>query len=486
MADSYGYGGLLLLIGVVGVLAVLTSRITQRIPVPAPALLLAGTAIAVQLLPDLRRPPARSVDHLVTVTLILILFDGGRQLGWSRFRRSARPIALTGVAGTFLTTAGAALVLHLLGLPWYPALLVATAVAPTDPAVVFSVLGQRELAGASGTILQGESGANDPVGIALMASLLSAGELSGSSLASAAGQFVLQLVVGALVGVLGGRLLLSFTERVPLPTGALYPVRTLAGCFVLFGIATLAHGSGFLAVFIAGILFGDARLAYQREVEHVHAAAASLGEIVAFVALGMTVDLGQLGRSDVWLPALVLAVLLTVLIRPLLVGGCLIGSGLARNERALVLLAGLKGAVPILLGTFLLDSAVADAERLYAIVVLVVIFSVAVQASSLPALASALKVPMRAIRPEPWAFGVRLRNQPDDAHRLTVAAGSAADGRTVGQLLTLPQTAWISFLVRNGTLLRVSADTELQAGDQVLVLAEPDQAEALAALFDRG
>ena len=357
MADSYGYGGLLLLIGVVGVLAVLTSRITQRIPVPAPALLLAGTAIAVQLLPDLHRPPARSVDHLVTVTLILILFDGGRQLGWSRFRRSARPIALTGVAGTFLTTAGAALVLHLLGLSWYPALLVATAVAPTDPAVVFSVLGQRELAGASGTILQGESGANDPVGIALMASLLSAGELSGSSLASAAGQFVLQLVVGAVVGVLGGRLLLSFTERVPLPTGALYPVRTLAGCFVLFGIATLAHGSGFLAVFIAGILFGDARLAYQREVEHVHAAAASLGEIVAFVALGMTVDLGQLGRSDVWLPALVLAVLLTVLIRPLLVGGCLIGSGLARNERALVLLAGLKGAVPILLGTFLLDSA---------------------------------------------------------------------------------------------------------------------------------
>jgi cell volume regulation protein A len=198
----------------------------------------------------------------------------------------------------------------------------------------------------------------------------------------------------------------------------------------------------------------------------------------------MTVDLGQLGRSNVWLPALVLAVLLTVLVRPLLVGGCLIGSGLARNERALVLLAGLKGAVPILLGTFLLDSEVADAERLYAIVVLVVIFSVAVQATSLPALASALRVPMRTVQPEPWAFGVRLRNQSDSAHRLTVAAGSAADGRTVGQLLTLPQTTWISFLVRDGTLLRVSPETELRAGDQVLVLAEPDQAEALAALFD--
>ena len=311
MADSYSYGGWLLLIGVVGLLAVLAGRITQRVPLPAPALLLAGTAIAVQLVPSLHRPAAASVDHLVTVALVLILFDGGRQLGWSKFRRSVRPIALTGVLGTFGTTAGVALLGHLLGLSWYPALLVAAAIAPTDPAVVFSVLGQREIVGESGTILEGESGANDPVGIALMASLLSAGKLSGSALGHAAGQFLLQLAVGAVVGLLGGWLLLTFSRRVPLPTPGLYPVRTLAGSFVLFGAAVLAHGSGFLAVFIAGILLGEAGLPYQREVEHVHSAAASLGEIVAFVALGMTVNLAELSHRNVWLPGLVLAVLLT-------------------------------------------------------------------------------------------------------------------------------------------------------------------------------
>jgi potassium/hydrogen antiporter len=483
MADSYSYGGWLLLIGVVGLLAVLAGRITQRVPLPAPALLLAGTAIAVQLVPSLHRPAATSVDHLVTVALVLILFDGGRQLGWSKFRRSVRPIALTGVLGTFGTTAGVALLGHLLGLSWYPALLVAAAIAPTDPAVVFSVLGQREIVGESGTILEGESGANDPVGIALMASLLSAGKLSGSALGHAAGQFLLQLAVGAVVGLLGGWLLLTFSRRVPLPTPGLYPVRTLAGSFVLFGAAVLAHGSGFLAVFIAGILLGEAGLPYQREVEHVHSAAASLGEIVAFVALGMTVNLSELSHRDVWLPGLVLAVLLTVLVRPLLVGACLISSRLAVHERALVLLAGLKGAVPILLGTFLLDAKLPDTERLYGIVVLVVAFSVTVQATALPALAALLRVPMRPVQPEPWAFGVRLRSQPDGAYRLRVAAGSAADGSTVAQLVELPATASLGFLVRNGALVPVSADTELRAGDEVLVLAEPDCGDALAALF---
>ena len=111
----------------------------------------------------------------------------------------------------------------LVGLDWYAAVLVATAVAPTDPAVVFSVLGEREVSGRSGTILEGESGANDPVGIALMASLLTAGSLSGHGMGQVAGEFALQMVVGGAVGVLGGRAMLWFMRRVPLPGEGLYP-----------------------------------------------------------------------------------------------------------------------------------------------------------------------------------------------------------------------------------------------------------------------
>jgi potassium/hydrogen antiporter len=142
--------------------------------------------------------------------------------------------------------------------------LVATAVAPTDPAVVFSVLGRRVIAGRSGTILEGESGANDPVGISLMISLIAAGGLSAAGFASVGTQFVLQMVIGATVGVLGGGVLLVFIRRVPLPSEGLYSLRTLASSLMLYGIATLAHGSGFLAVFVAGIAIGDSRAPYKR------------------------------------------------------------------------------------------------------------------------------------------------------------------------------------------------------------------------------
>jgi len=125
-----------------GLVAVLSGRLTERVKIPSPALVLAGAAVAVQVIPALHAPPQLAVERVVTVALVCILFDGGMHIGWSRFRSAAGPIAVVGVLGTFLTVAAAAVLVHLaFGLAWYVSLLVATAVAPTDPAVVFSVLG---------------------------------------------------------------------------------------------------------------------------------------------------------------------------------------------------------------------------------------------------------------------------------------------------------------------------------------------------------
>ena len=227
-----------------------------------------------------------------------------------------------------------------------------------------------------------------------MTSLLSAGELTGSGFAHVAGEFALQLAVGAAIGVVGSWALLRLSRAVTLPAESLYPLRTLAGVFLVFGVATVARGSGFLAVFVAGIAFGDARVPYQREVERFQDVLASLGEIVAFVVLGLTVDLSVLARADVWIPGLILGAVLAFVIRPVLVGVCLLPAGLVPSERNFVLFAGLKGAVPILLGSFLLTAHVAGAERLYGIVTVVVVFSVALQGSFTPALARALHLPM--------------------------------------------------------------------------------------------
>jgi potassium/hydrogen antiporter len=476
---------LIVLVAAVGLGAVLSNRLAQRVKLPSPALFLVGAAIAVKVIPALHGPSQQAVERVVTVALACILFDGGMNIGWARFRSAAAPIAVVGVLGTFLTVFAGALLVHFaFGFAWYVSLLVATAVAPTDPAVVFSVLGQREVSGRSGIILKGESGANDPVGIALMASLITAAGLSAGAFAHVGGEFLVQMAVGVAVGVAGGRALLWFTRRVALPSEGLYPLRTLACVLLLFGIATLAHGSGFLAVFAAGIVLGDGRAPFKREIEAFHSALASLAEIVAFVALGLTIDLSVIAQPDVWIPGLILGAALAFIIRPVLVGLCLIPARLKTNERNFVLFAGLKGAVPILLGSFLLAAHVPGAERLYGIVAVVVVFSVVVQGGLTPAAARLLHVPMRVVEPEPWALGVRLRDEPGGVHRLTIKTGSPADGRTIDDLADLPGDAWVSFIVRDGQLLPIKGDTTLRAADDVLVLAPPDRRAKLITAFE--
>jgi cell volume regulation protein A len=479
MTDTIPFAELVLFLSLAAVAAVLSNRLTARIRVPAPALFLAAAALAAAVVPGLDAPPERTVERVVTVALLCILFDGGMHIGWRRFRPAAAPIVLVGVAGTFLTTAGVAAVAHFgFGFSWYVALLVGTAIAPTDPAVVFSILGRREIAGRSSTILEGESGANDPVGIALLVSLLAAGSVGGGALLQVAGELTLQISVGTAFGLAGGRALLWFMRRVSLPSEGLYPLRTLACVLALYGVTTLAHGSGFLAVFVAGIVLGDERAPFKREVERFHTALASLGEIVAFVVLGLTVNLGDLVHPDIWVPGVVLGASMAFVIRPLFVGLCLIPARLRRTEQAFVLFAGLKGAVPILLGSLLLSADIPGARRVYGIVIVVVAFSVLIQGSLVPTAVRALRLPTRLLEPQPWSFGVRLAEEPEGALRLTVAAGSRADGQTiqgVAEAATAPAHAadiWVSLLVRGHALTSVRGDTRLTAGDEVLISAE--------------
>jgi cell volume regulation protein A len=480
--EVYALG--ILLASCAALAAVLLNRLTARFKVPTPLLMLVGAAVVANVAPGLGLPDAITVEHVVTIALVLILFDGGLNIGFRRFRAAAAPVASVGLLGTFLTAAAGAVLLHVVfGIDRYLAVLVATAVAPTDPAVVFSVLGQRQIRGRSGTILEGESGANDPVGIALMGSLLAAGALSWQGAGEVATAFVLQMVVGAVVGVLGGWAMLWFTRRVPLPNEALYPLRSVFCAFALYGIATVAHGSGFLAVFIAGIALGDPGTPYKREIERFHSALASLGEIVAFLVLGLTVDLAVVVRTDVWVPGLVLGLGLALVIRPLAAGLCLLPARLRPNEMGFVLFAGLKGAVPILLGEFLRAAQVPDAERLYGIVVVVVTFSVLAQGSLVPAVVRLLKLPSRTTEIEPWALGVRLREEPDGVHRLHVAPGSPADGTTIKDLADRVGSMWVSIVVRDAQLVTVRDDTELRAGDDVVVLAEPELNDELLAEF---
>jgi cell volume regulation protein A len=475
MSGVTTFGWVVLGVSLVALVAVLSNRISDWIRIPAPALFLVGAAVASDLFPGLGSMRVNTVQNVVTVALIMILFDGGMGIGWRRLRPNAGAVLWVGVAGTAVTAGGITLFAHaVLGFGWQVALLLGTALSPTDPAVVFSVLGRREIVGRSGTLLEGEAGANDPVGIALMAALVgTAGLGGGEAVGHGLVEFARQMAVGGVIGVAAGWLLLRLMRRMPLPSEALYPIRTLAFAGVIYGLATVAGGSGFLAVFVAGIFIGDANAPYKREIERFHSAVASLSEVVAFVVLGLTISLRGLRDVDALWPGLLIAVVLTLVVRPVLVGLVSLPIRLRAGERIFVLWAGLKGAVPVLLGTFAFTAGIAGAQRIYEIVFVVVTFSVVVQGGLAPTIAKWARVPMRSTELEPWALGMRFREEPTGLHRYRVAAGSAADGSAIGDL-SLGESLWISMVNRDGSLVPVGRDTVLQAGDEVLALADAE------------
>ncbi len=396
MDELVVFGTIVLVVAGGLLLALLATKLNERFPVPEPGLFLLLAAIASDAFPQLsERVSIKEVERIGVVAVIVILFNGGTLVGWRRFRVAAVPIFTLGVFGTFATAGVIAVAAHFLfDFSWTIAGILGAALAPTDPAVMFSVLGDKEIRGRAGTILEGESGVNDPVGIALMIGMIELAESADASFWVVVQEFTVEMSVGLAFGLAGAaamRPLLRFS----LPNPGLYPLRTLAAAGVIYGAAATAHGSGFLAVFVAGVLLGDADVPLREEIERFHTSLASLAEVVVFVALGITIDVTDLLGSPRLFEGLALAVILALVARPLAVAPLLVPVHMRHNERLFVIWGGLRGAVPILLAAFALLASVEDADRVYDIVFVVVAFSVIVQGSSIPFVARRLGIRMR-------------------------------------------------------------------------------------------
>lgn len=483
MTEISDFAGIVLVVTGGFALAVLSTKLTARVPVPAPAIFLLAAAIVSDIWPDAYRVvEVQTVERIAVVALVVILFNGGIDIGWRRFRASAGPILSLGVLGTFATAGLIAVIAHyVLGFEWILAGIVGAAIAPTDPAVMFSVLGRREVAGRSGTTLEGEAGVNDPAGIALMLGMIELATHADASFWVVVREFAVEMSIGVALGLLGALVLLPLLRGLRLPSEGLYPVLALVLAGALYAATSLAHGSGFLAVFIAGLFFGDARLPFKGEIERFSSSLASLAELVVFVALGLTIDLGGLS-GRVWLEGVVLGLVLALLARPLIV---LLTLGLARlswAERAFISWSGLKGAVPILLAAFALLGGVDGAAHVYGVVFVVVLVSVLGQGTLVPFVARALHIRMRERPSLPWELSVRLGDEPQPAHEFEVHAGSRAAGRMLRDL-PLGEHAWVTLMVRDGTPTRPRGSLELRAGDRVLLLADADDLEPLTRLF---
>src|SRR5919197_2232583 len=222
MTEIVDFGEIVLVVAAGVSLALLSTKVTQRVPIPAPAIFFLAAGLASDVFTSLGNyVSVRTVERIGVVALIVILFDGGMKVGWRRARQVAAPIALLGVVGTFATAGLMAVFAHaFFDFNWTLAWILGAALAPTDPAVMFSILGNREGAGRSRTILEGESGGNDPVGIALVIGMLEFATHEEASLWGIAGDFFVEMAVGLAIGGVGAALLLRLM-RVSLPSESL-------------------------------------------------------------------------------------------------------------------------------------------------------------------------------------------------------------------------------------------------------------------------
>jgi cell volume regulation protein A len=419
-----------------------------------------------------------------TVALVLILFDGGLRTPLVVARSAVGPAAALATFGVAITAGMVGTGAHLLGFTWTQGLLLGAIVASTDAAAVFSVLrsGGVGLSERIGAVVELESGLNDPTGFLLTTALVATAAADTPVgvvpvLAHMAEQLVIGLAFGVAFGM-GARALLS---SVRLRVGALYPVLTISLAFVTYGCASLASGSGFLAVYAAGVVVGNTRLPRRSTLLRVHDFTAWAGQIVMFVALGLLVTPSRL--VAIAPTALVLATCLAFVARPLAVAVCLEPFGFRLREIVLIGWVGLRGAVPIVLAIIPVLRGIPGADMIFDTVFFVVLVSALVQGGTTPWLTHRLKL-ATDVPPRPAAL-VEIESSravDDEIVSFFIASASAVCGARLADI-PFPESAFVMLIVRGETLVAPKGDTTLAEGDHVFVFCPREDIPTVRLLF---
>lgn len=443
-------------------------RISSRSGLPSLLLYLGiGIAIGQDGIFGVRFDDAALTQVIGYAALVVILAEGGLGTQWKEIRPAlpaAAALSTVGVAVSVGVTAGAAH--YLVGLEWQQALIIGAVVSSTDAAAVFSVLRRVPLPSRVTGALEAESGFNDAPVVILVVAFSTAGPVDDWYLLI--GKIALELAIGAVIGLATGWLGAFGLRHVALPASGLYPIAVMAIAVVAYAAGAMAHGSGFLAVYLASMVLGNSRLPHAPANRGFAEGLGWIAQIGMFVLLGLLVTPSEL-FGDFW-SAMVVGLVLTVVARPLGVLACLLPFRIPWQEQVLMSWAGLRGAVPIIFATIPMVSGIEGSDRVFNIVFVLVVVYTLVQGPTLPWLARALRLggPLDAadlgIESAPLE---RLRG-----HLLSVAVpeGSKMHGVEVAEL-RLPAGSAVTLVVRDGKSFVPLPTTVLRRGDELLVVA---------------
>ncbi|MEU5158695.1 potassium/proton antiporter [Streptomyces sp. NPDC020875] len=470
-------GALVLLIAVAAV------RISSRSGLPSLLLYLGiGVAIGQDGIFNVTFNNAELTQVIGYAALVVILAEGGLGTKWQEIKPAlpaAVALSTVGVALSVGVTAAAAH--YVIGLEWRQALIIGAVVSSTDAAAVFSVLRRVPLPSRVTGVLEAESGFNDAPVVILVVAFSTAGPVDDWYML--VGKIALELAIGAGIGLAVGFAGAFGLRHVALPASGLYPIAVMAIAVIAYAAGAMAHGSGFLAVYLAAVVLGNSKLPHAPASRGFAEGLGWIAQIGMFVLLGLLVTPHELG--DDLVPALLIGLALTMVARPLSVFLTLLPFPIPKREQVLLSWAGLRGAVPIILATIPMVSGVADSTRIFNIVFVLVVVYTLIQGPTLPWLAKALKLGPGA----PSDLGIEsapLERLRGHLLSLTIGDDSRMHGVEVAEL-RLPAGSAVTLVVRDGKSFVPLPTTVLRRGDELLVVAtDPVRDAAERRLLDVG
>ncbi|MFF1378584.1 potassium/proton antiporter [Streptomyces sp. NPDC058308] len=459
---------LLLVCSLVLLVAVAAVRISSRSGLPSLLLYLGiGVAMGQDGVGDVHFDNAELTQVIGYAALVVILAEGGLGTKWKEIRPALPAAAVLSTAGVAVSVGVTAAGAHyLVGLEWRQALIIGAVVSSTDAAAVFSVLRKVPLPSRVTGILEAESGFNDAPVVILVVAFSTAGPVDDWYVLI--GEIALELAIGAAIGLAVGWLGAYGLRHVALPASGLYPIAVMAIAVAAYAAGAMAHGSGFLAVYLAAMVLGNARLPHWPATRGFAEGLGWLAQIGMFVLLGLLVTPHDL-LDDTW-PAILIGLVLTVVARPLEVVLSLLPFRLPWQEKALLSWAGLRGAVPIILATIPMVSGVEDSQRIFNIVFVLVVVYTLIQGPTLPWLARKLRLGDSSEAADLGVESAPLERLQGHLLSVAIPEGSLMHGVEVGEL-RLPPGSAVTLVVRDGESFVPLPTTVLQRGDELLVVA---------------
>lgn len=481
-------GDLLLLVAaVILVASVMLSKLSERFGVPTLLLFLGiGMLLGADGIGGIYFDNAQAAQLLGTAALAYILFAGGLETDIPAVRKVFRPALSLATLGVLITALVTGLGVHLvLGLSWMVSLLIGAIVSSTDAAAVFAVLRSNNvgLKEPLRPLLELESGSNDPMAVFLTVGLIELISHPGKSLLTLVPLFFQQMIIGLVLGYGLAWLFIRLINRIHLGYEGLYPVLALGWVLFTYALTASLSGSGFLAVYVSGLMLGHATFSHKKSLIRFHDGIAWLMQILMFLSLGLLVFPSQL--VPVAGKGLLIALALIMVARPAAVYFSLLFSRFSWREKHLISWVGLRGSVPIVLATFPLLAGLDQSYFIFNLVFFIVISSVLLQGTTIPLMARLARVDAPLVRQRRYPIDFDNSEAMDlQLVDLFVPYGSAAAGRQVLEL-GFPRDCLITMISRNEKFIMPGGSTRLEEGDVLLILASVENLKVARAILEK-